>query len=129
MKTIQDRRQHVRYELPVMYTRVMLRTLDTDEFLWEGHAYDISEGGVRFELDRGIEPGTPVVMRLDLPTSHMERRTERRSVFAFANVVWLEDEDEVGPVRMAAVFTRYARSGDRELLRRRLSQGHYALAA
>ncbi len=129
MNEANDRRLHVRYELPAMYTRVMLRTLETDEFLWEGHAYDISEGGVRFELDRGIEPGTPVAMRIDLPASITERRTERRSAFVFANVVWLEDEDEIGPSRMAAVFTRFAREGDEALLMRRLSQGRYALAA
>ena len=28
-----------------------------------------------------------------------------RSVFAFANIVRLQDEDDPGPVRMAAVFT------------------------
>ena len=124
-----DRRMHVRYELPAMYSRILLRTLDTDEFLWEGHAYDISEGGVRFELDRPIEPGTPVALRIDLPAAFAERRTARRSAFAFANVVWLEDEDEPGPARMAAVFTRFAREGDRELLLRRLTRGRYALAA
>lgn len=112
-----------------MYSRVLLRTLETDEFLWEGHAYDISEGGVRFELDRGIEPGTPVAMRIDLPAALAEGRAVRRSAFVFANVVWLEDEDELGPCRMAAVFTRFAREGDQERLLRRLQTGRYALAA
>jgi len=129
MNHANDRRAHVRYELPPMYSRVLLRTLDEDEFIWEGHAYDISEGGVRFELDRGIEPGTPVALRIDLPAALTERRVVRRSAFVFANVVWLEDEDEIGPSRMAAVFTRFAREGDRELLLRRLSAGRYALAA
>ena len=124
-----DRRAHVRYTLPAMYTRLTLRPLDTEEFLWDGHAYDISEGGVRFELDRPVEPGTPVAVRIDLPASIAERRTERRSVFAFANIVWLEDEDDPGPAQMAAVFTRFAREGDKELLLRRLSAGRYARAA
>jgi len=127
--TISDRRQHVRYEVPPMYTRITVRPLDSEEFLWDGHAYDVSEGGVRFELDEPIEPGTEVAVRIDLPATLGERRTDRRSAFAFANVVWLEEEDLPGPVRMAAVFTRFPREGDKELLMRRLNDGRYSLAA
>ena len=124
-----DRRQHARYELPVMYTRVMVRPMDSDEFIWEGHAYDISRGGLRFELDRGIEPGTPVAVRIDFPANITERRANQRSVFVIANVVWLEDEDTPGPVRMAAVFSHFAREGDEARLLNRLETGRYALAA
>jgi len=129
MSPIRERRRFDRFELPAMYTRLAVRSLDHDEFEWDGHAYDISRGGVRFELDRGFEPGTPVAVRLDLPRAPTERRTEPRSVFAFANIVWLEDDDEPGPVRMAAVFTRFARPRDEDLLRKRIFCGRYALAA
>ncbi len=129
MHRLSDRREYVRYELPPMYTRITVRPLDSDEFLWDGHAYDVSEGGVRFELDQAIEPGTEVAVRIDLPATLGERSTDRRSAFAFANVVWLEEEDAPGPVRMAAVFTRFAREGDKELLLRRLHEGRYSLAA
>lgn len=124
-----ERRRFDRYDLPAMYSRLLVRTLDSDEFEWEGHAYDISEGGVQFELDRAIAPGTPIAMRIDLPQSAYERSTSRRSVFAFANVVWIEDEDELGPVRLAAVFTRFCREGDLEALRKKIANGRYALAA
>ncbi len=112
-----------------MYSRVRVRFLDSDEFEWEGHAYDVSESGIRFELDRGIETGTQVAIQIDLPHTAIERSTERRSVYAFANVVWMEDEDLPGPVKLAAVFTRFAQSGDEELLRERLYSGRYAYAA
>jgi hypothetical protein len=124
-----DRRRFTRYQLPSMYSRIMVRPLDSDEFLWEGHAYDISRGGIRFELDSGVEPGTQVAVRIDLPQTTSERSTARRSVFAFANVIWMSDPDECGPVRLAAAFTRFAREGDEEQLHARLSQGRYALAA
>jgi len=129
MHSAKDRRQHTRYELPVMYTRVMVRPMDSDEFIWEGHAYDISEGGLRFELDRGIEPGTPVAIRIDLASSITERRHQQRSVFALANVVWIEEDDESGPRRMAAVFRLFPRAGDQERLMNRLQTGRYAVAA
>lgn len=129
MRPTSDRRQHIRFALPSMYTRIVVRFLDSEEFEHEGHAYDVSEGGIQFELDRPIAPGTPIVLRLDMPRASVERSTERRSIYVFANVVWLEDEDEPGPARMAAVFTRFAREGDREALRRRITSGRYALAA
>lgn len=124
-----ERRRFDRFELPVMYTKIAIRRLDSDTFEWEGHAYDISRGGVRFELDRGFEPGTPVAMRIDLPRATIERSTERRSVYVFANVVWLENDDQTGPIRMAAVFTRFCRTGDEETLLKRINSGRYSLAA
>lgn len=125
-----DRRRFTRYALPVGYSHLTVRPLaDGEEAVVEGHAYDISRGGVRFELDRAFPAGTPVAMRIDLPHTQTERSTARRSVFVFANVIWLEDEDEPGPVRMAAAFTRFAREGDEALLMERLGAGRYSLAA
>lgn len=124
-----DRRKFTRYQLPSMYSRIMVRPMDSDEFVWDGHAYDISRGGIRFELDEAIEMGAEIAVRIDLPQTICERSTERRSVFAFANVIWTGEEDEVGPVRHAASFTRFAEESDETQLHERLSQGRYALAA
>jgi len=124
-----DRRKFTRYSLPSMYSRVLVRRADSQEALLDGHAYDISRGGIRFELDEAIETGAEIAVRIDLPQTVCERSTERRSVFAFANVIWNGAEDEVGPVRHAASFTRFAQEGDEEQLHDRLSQGRYALAA
>ncbi|QQS09816.1 MAG: PilZ domain-containing protein [Phycisphaerales bacterium] len=113
---ITNRRRFERFALLPMHAPLSIRLLSDEKFTLDGHAYDISEGGVQFELDRALEPGAGVAIRIDLP----EYVTEKiggpgRSVFAFGNVVWMDDA-EAGPVRMALAFTRFAREGDRERL-------------
>lgn len=128
-----ERRRFPRFEVKPMYTSVSVRLLDSERFTEEGHGYDISEGGCRFELDRAIAPGTGIAMQIMLPT--MQNRIggkvtgPGRAVFVFGNVVWLEDDAEPGPARMAVAFTRFARQGDRERLLGELRTGHYKAAA
>ncbi|MEO1583384.1 MAG: PilZ domain-containing protein [Planctomycetota bacterium] len=129
-----DRRQHERFALQPMYSRVAVRLLDADSltFDFEGHGWDIAEGGISFELDRAIAPGTPIVMQIDLPLDsdgNPPGLGPGRSVFVFANVVWLTEDDGVGPARMAAAFTRFAREGDKERLIREFCSGRYVRAA
>lgn len=114
MQNQENRRIGPRYVLPVAYTPIAVRMLDEEVFTMEGHAYDISAGGVQFELDQGIEPGTRVAVRIHLPT-RVGDIGPGRAVFAFGNVVWNDDED-VGPVRLAVAFTSFARTGDEERL-------------
>jgi hypothetical protein len=127
-----DRRRFPRFVLPVAYTPVAVRLMHDRTFDFEGHAYDLSEGGIRFELDRPVPPGTRVAMRLDLP-DWADGRTAgtgiARAVFAFCTVVWIEDEDEPGPVKMAAVFNEFCRAGDRDRLLATFATGRYRLAA
>ena len=127
-----NRRRHSRYRLSPMYTPVKVRFLDSEEFTMDGHAYNISEGGLQFELDRGILPGTKVAIQIELPLgpgpAGWDGAGPGRAVFAFGNVIWLDDE-EPGPVRMAMAFTMFARAGDQERLRMRLASGSYSLAA
>ncbi len=138
MKLGKDRREHPRYLLPSMYTAIAVRRSEPDvlvpgdeAFQWHGHAYDVSEGGMRFEIDEPIEPGTRIAVRLELPGATSLRVAERRPVFALANVVWIEEEDldQPGPVRMACVFRQFVQPGDRERLLGRLRSGRYSLAA
>ncbi len=125
-----DRRIQPRYTLPAMYTAIALRPGDSDKFLHEGHAYDLSLSGVRFELDHPIAPGTAVGIRIDLPGhSNFGGQADARPVYALANVVWIEDEDQPPPFRMAAVFTRFAMDGDGQRLERALGGGRYRLVA
>ncbi len=129
MSTTTNRRQFERFALAPMYTPINARLLENEEYTLEGHAYNISEGGVQFELDHPIAPGTPVALQITLPTGTDSADIgPGRSVFVFANIVWI-DEEEPGPVRMAAVFTRFARLGDRERLLRTISSGRYSRAA
>lgn len=123
-----DRRQHPRFELEPMYCPVAVRTLDSDVYNIEGHAYDISEGGIRFEMDQAVPPGTKIAMQITLPCTGADIGPGR-NVLVFANVVWIEDEDEPGPVRTAAIFTEFVRAGDRERLLRQFATGRYRAAA
>jgi len=129
-----ERRQFARFLLKPMYTPIAVRTLEEARFTREGHAYDISEGGVQFELDRPIEPGTPVALQITLPCHaegrHHEDPGPGRAVFVTGNVVWIDDDGVPGgPVRMAAVFTAFSRAGDRERLLGQITTGRLARAA
>lgn len=124
-----DRRRFPRFVLEPMYTPISARTLDSETFDLEGNAYDISEGGIRFELDRPIAPGTKIALQITLPSIDAEDLGPGRSVFVFANVVWIEDEDEPAPYKMAAVFSHFARAGDRDRLLRHFATGRYRAAA
>lgn len=120
MHADENRRMFERYPLPAMYTALSAKAPGAGRFTLAGHAYDISEGGVQFELDRGLEPGTPVVLRIDLPRSFGSSADER-PVVVHGNVVW-KDESEPGPVRMAVAFTRFARKADEARLKDRIGR-------
>jgi hypothetical protein len=114
-----------------MYTEVSVRELESESFQFQGHAYDISLGGMRFELDNVIEPGTQIAVRIQLPGPTSQRDRDRRAVFAMATVVWTEqdDLDQGGPVRMACVFKNFCQPGDEQRLLSQLTSGLYARAA
>lgn len=123
-----NRRKHERFIVPPMYTPICVRLLDDTNTTMDGHAYDVSESGIQFELDRSIAPGTPVAIQIMLPQGDQDELG--RSVFVIANVVWLtDDSDEPGPSRMAAVFSSFARLGDRERLIRQLVRSRFTRAA
>jgi PilZ domain len=129
-----DRRLHLRFSLQPGYSRMVVQPIHSPECLWEGHAYDISVGGVRFELDEPLDPGSKIAMRIDLPNSSVHRHTGRRSIFAFGRVLRLCPDDEefgrgIGPMRMAAIFTQFARDEDHAMLMQYLSSGQFAIAA
>lgn len=123
-----NRRQFPRFQVQPMYTPVAVRFLDEEHFRIEGHAYDISEGGIQFELDRAIAPGTAIALRVALPRGAAPDSGPGRAVFVLGNVVWFDDS-EPGPVRMAMTITRYCRAGDRERLLRQLQVGRFRQAA
>ena len=124
-----NRRRFERFQVPCAYTSVAVKPQGSDRYTLEGHAYDISEGGVQFELDHPIAPGTPISMRVDLPTSMLpDDMGPGRSVFLVGNVVWL-DESEVGPARMALAVTRFARAGDQERLTKAFATRRLSRAA
>ena len=123
-----NRRKFERFTVRPMYTPVSVRTLDREDFAFDGHCYDLSEGGLQFELDTPIAPGTPVAIQLTLPNPDRSDIGPGRAIFILGNVVWLDDS-EPGPVRLAVAITRFARWGDRERLMRQLGSGVYQRAA
>jgi len=127
-----DRRRFARFVLDPGYAPVSIRLLDSDRFDIEANAIDLSETGIRFEADRPIEPGTAVAMQITLPSDAHDDPGPGRSIFVFANIVWLAEDDEefsAGFARQAAVITRFARAGDRERLIKRFGTGRYRIAA
>ena len=115
-----NRRQFERFAVNPGYTSSGVRVHpDETTFGAEGHIYDISEGGICFELDIPIEPGQTISMRVDIP-SNVGDTGPGRAVFITGNVVWC-DIEEPGPAKMAMVITRYDRAGDKQRMIRALS--------
>lgn len=126
-----DRRRHARYELTPAYTAIRARPVHGATWLWSGHAYNISEGGAQFELDRPLVPGEPFVMRIELPCPAYTAGADAPTlhVDALAHAVWIEDEEDPPPHRMAAVFSRFLTPNAASLLRDRLTSGRFRRAA
>lgn len=124
-----NRRRFERFAVRPMYTTIAVRLMTEEKFTLSGHAYDISEGGVQFELDCPVDPGTAIAVEIALPElGDVEDEGPGRSVFVMGNVVWADDS-EPGPVRMAMVITRFARAGDKERLLKRLTRTRMQRAA
>ncbi len=110
-----DARRHPRKPLPAGYADVRVRRAGQPHFQLTGHAYDISRGGVRFELDEPLECGEQVEIEVRLPEAR------RRPIRARGVMVRLHEADEVGPVRMGLQFTALDSSADRAALDRYLA--------
>ncbi len=123
-----NRRVFERFMLNKGYTGAAVRLLpDENEFTREGHVYDISEGGICFELDEPLEPGARVSMRIELPNNCGDRGPDP-FVLVTGNIVWC-DLDEPGPSLMALAITRFDREGDKQRMIRALTCKRYLRAA
>lgn len=113
-----DRRQHERFALVPMYTAITLeRVADMKIRSRAGHAYDISEGGARIELDDAVETGERVTLHIGLPG-------ERWSISVTGEIAWVASvEDDPGPRRAAVRFVAFASPDDRARLLRFLGSG------
>ena len=107
----QDQRQYPRVKVPAMYTLVRARVLGSAKYTWTGHIYDISLGGVKFELDMPIEPGVELELRGMLPGGgHTTFRCVGKVVRMHS------DEDEPGPAVMGLQFSAFQSPMDRQRL-------------
>ena len=106
-----DSRMHPRLTLPAMYTLARVRQEGDDRYRWTGYIYDISESGMRIELDEALPAGATIEVRALLPGQ------QQIAICASATVVRQHDEPgEPGPVRMGVAFTRFAHHADRARL-------------
>ncbi|MEM7628597.1 MAG: PilZ domain-containing protein [Planctomycetota bacterium] len=131
IESVVNRRRHERFNLAPGYTAITVRLAGDEVFTLEGYAYDISESGVRFEVDRPLEAGTRVSIQIDLPQGVIGCADDigpGRSVFVTGNVVWCDVDDDVRTIAAVAI-TRYDRAGDKERLMRRLASGRALRAA
>ena len=113
-----DDRAFVRCPLAPMYTSVIVRRVDAMVMrAVEGHAYDVSESGVRVELDLPLRVDERVSVELLLAG-------EPAAVFVSGRVVWVNDAaDDPGPRRQAIEFTQFQSEADRERLIRSTGLG------
>ncbi len=106
-----DLRQHPRVKVPAMYTLIRARVQGSSRYNWTGHIYDVSMGGVRFELDMPVEPGTELEIRGMLPGSgHTTFRAIGRVVRIHS------DAHEHGPCIMGLQFESFQSPMDRHRL-------------
>jgi len=110
-----------------MYHAISVRLPEQDSFDIEGHAYNVSDGGIQFELDDPIQPGTDIAMMIHLPRGF--DTGPGRAVFVMGRVVWISDVEEPGPIRMAMSFNLFPRQGDQKRLHRYLNRTNLRIAA
>ncbi len=123
-----NRRQFERFAVNPGYTSTAVRVHpDQSTFETQGHIFDISEGGICFELDMPIEPGSTISMQIDIPST-VGDTGPGRAVFVTGNVVWC-DIEEPGPAKMAMAITRYDRAGDKRRMIHALGNTGYRRAA
>ena len=115
-----DRRQFDRFALQPMYTRVVVQRVAGGRMEeYEGYAYDISEGGMRIELDERLERGERVNVTLELPGG-----CEPLPIRSACRVAWVNDEmDDPAMPRMALRVIKYFDQESRGRLIRLLGSG------
>jgi c-di-GMP-binding flagellar brake protein YcgR len=115
-QSLTDRRSHDRFVVEPMYSGVLAtpRATRSSEPL-EGHVYEISLGGMRFELDEALPRESVVSVEISLPGCDGPIAVEGRVLRVFDAV------DDPGPRRMVLEFETFA-AGARERLSRYLGQ-------
>ena len=116
-----DRRVADRFSPQVGYSRVVVSVdkPDRPQSAFEGHAYDVSVNGLRFELDEPLEEGTPIEVELHLPGMLKSIRSTGRVVRV------LDDLEDAGPQRMALTFRSFSSPLDASRLTKHLASGYF----
>lgn len=119
MDTAKDRRRHARFTVDPMFSSVAVlpagAAVPCGELGCDGHLYEVSLGGMRFELDEPLPRDARVSVAISLPGCPQPIRADARIVRVFDQV------DDPGPRRMVAEFETFAQ-GAREMLAKYLDQ-------
>lgn len=111
-----EQRQNTRHKVNAPYTDVTVHRDAKDTPKLKGHAYDVSLGGIRIELDAPLEAGEYVRVDLRLPKHH------DHPVKVAGRAVRFCDPDELGPIRMGIMFTHFESLADYEKLAHQLDE-------
>lgn len=84
----------------------------------EGHAYDVSESGLKFELEQGIRVGEPLDLELHMPGAGGVVRLTGRVVRVF------DELDDPGPCRMAVQVDSFHNEAHRARLLGHIRSGY-----
>ena len=121
---LRNRRAAARLKLQPMYTHIVAtRSQEAGCAGMHGHVYDISNSGLRMELDEPLPTGEIIDLQIDLPGL-------QQAISATGDIVWVHSsEDDPGPTRMALKFKQFGSAADQLRLRRFLEHGSGLLAA
>ncbi len=116
-----NRRAADRFAPKAGYTRVVIAPApqNSEPLEFEGHAYDVSVNGLRFELDEPLEEGSSVGIEIHLPGLLGSIRTRGRVVRIF------DEDGDHGPRRMAATFQSFDTPLDASRLTTHLGSGYF----
>jgi|GEM_PF-1821504 len=115
-----NRRDANRISVTAAYSSLAVTADGSPQLL--GHVYDISEKGLRFEVDQALPIGSAIELEFIVPPEESIRVTAR--------VVRVYDEaDDPGPRRMGAEFTGFGSPSDEARLGGLLDSYHLVRAA
>lgn len=116
-----DRRRHRRFTVHPQYSKISVTRRDGS--VVEGHLYDVSAGGIRFDCDDRLECDEVIEFDLELPGTRTQLKGRAR-------IARCEEEDlPVGPWIAAAKFERFQTRFESASLSRFLEQGWVLQAA
>lgn len=106
-----ERRQSSRLKLAPMYTMIRVRAVADHEKKLSGHIYDVSDSGLRFELDDALPIGQTVEFNALLPGKQHTAITGRGRVVRHHN-----PDNDPGPVRMGLAFEHFTDKAEEQKL-------------
>jgi len=122
MTALAEQRTTERYGVNAPYTAVRVEPRNGVGVPLEGHAYDVSATGLRFELDEALKVGEPLSLELLLPGAGGWVRLAGRVVRLF------DEADDPGPRRMAVHVDSFENELHRERLLGHLDRGYLMMA-